>query len=45
MRKGHDSSSLPKARNNPDHKKRESRNKTIGGSRMNVGFGNSPTGK
>ena len=40
LRKGHDSSNCPKARNNPDHNNGATRNNTMGGSRTNVGFGN-----
>ena len=45
LRKVHDSSNSPKARNNPDHKKRETRNNTMVGSRINTGFGNAPNCK
>ena len=45
MKKGHDCSNCPKARNNPNHKKEATRNNTMGVIRMNMVFGNSPNGK
>ena len=45
LRKGHDSSNCPKARNNPNYKKEANRNNTMGGSRTNMVFGNAPNGK
>ena len=45
LRKGHVSSNLPKDSKKPDHKKGATLNNTMGGSRMNMGFGNAPNGK
>ena len=45
MRKGHDNSNFSKARKNTDHKKGATHNNTVGGGRMNMGFGNAPNGK
>ena len=45
LRKECDSSNCTKSSNKPNHKKGATRNNTMGGSRMNIGFGNAPNGK
>ena len=45
LRKGHDSSNIPNAKNNLDHKKGATLNNTMVDIRINVGFGNAPNKK
>jgi len=45
VRKGHDSGTCPKAKDNADHKSNATRQNTMGGSKLHAGFGNRPNGK
>ena len=45
LRKGHDSGNCNRGKGNPDHNKEATRQDTMGGSKMNAGFGNAPNGK
>jgi hypothetical protein len=45
VRKGHDSGTCPKAKDNADHKSGATRQNTMGGSKLHAGFGNQPNGK
>ena len=45
LRKGHNSSTCNRVKGNPDHNKDTTRQNTMGGSKVNAGFGNAPNGK
>ena len=45
LRKVHDSSNCNRGKCNPDHNKEATRQDTMGGIKMNTGFGNAPNGK
>ena len=44
LRKGHNSATCTKAKDNPEHKKEATRNNPMGGTLLNAGWGNAPNG-
>ena len=45
LRKGHGSGNCNRGKGNPDHNKEATQHNTMGGSKMNAGFGNATNGK